>query len=279
MRLSKYQVLIALALGIVATAEATPINIQSVKVVPLVPSATTQEEFATKVFTIYNLSNIKLQGVPFPLPLPPGGLTAAAVAVLKDLLVSASTNQTPPLPVPITPCSINGDQGITGVFFSCEDDGQPSVSGGRGAEIRFETNALFSYDLDSALPKIVDPKLLDSTFNKAFQELPAANFLSPAFATPGDTTGRVVRIHFNQRIAQFGFLVDPGPQLNSINSVGGIQFIVNDQTTPVQRTPVGSLTFVGVQDSAGFTDVTVIPSGANQAWVADQFTYLPLANF
>ena len=68
-------------------------------------------------------------------------------------------------------------------------------------------------------------------------------------------------------------------------SVSGIQFLVNRQTTPIQVLRGGIPTLVGVEDTAGFTDVTLITSGEigstteARAWIADHFAFVPLAAF
>jgi hypothetical protein len=156
----------------------------------------------------------------------------------------------------ITPCPIPGDLNATGI--SCGN-----------AAIRFGANELFTYNTATALPKV------NVRLDNGVRQQSGANVLSPNGAIPGDSSGRVVRIHFNQRMAQFGLMIDPG----LAPSVNGIQFIVNRQTTPVQSLTAGVPQFVGVEDSAGFSDVTIIASGTPRAWIADQFSYVPLAAF
>ena len=156
----------------------------------------------------------------------------------------------------ITPCPIAADLNLTG--FGC----------GNGA-IRFGNNELFTYNTGTLI------KPVSVNLDNGVRQQYGANFLSPNGTFPGDSTGRVVGIHFKQRMAQFGLMIDPG----LAGSVNGIQFIVNRQATPVQPIAAGVPQFVGVEDSAGFTDVTIIASGTPRAWIADQFSYLPLAAF
>jgi hypothetical protein len=97
---------------------------------------------------------------------------------------------------------------------------------------------------------------------------------------------RVVHIRFGQRIAQFGMVFDPfivtnSPDLQEGRVSDGIHFIVNGQTTPVRSfidETRGNIPFVGVEDSHGFTELTIISSG-NGSIIGDQFTIVPLANF
>jgi hypothetical protein len=198
---------------------------------------------ATKVYTFFTFDARKLSKL---------GLTVQQeIDKLTQQLIS-----TDPAVPSITPCPIATDLNVTGV--SC----------GTGA-IRLGTNELFTYNMETLLPPV--PVKLDNGVSEQY----GANFLSPNGTFPGDSTGRVVGIHFKQRMAQFGLMIDPG----LAGSVNGIQFIVNRQATPVQPIAAGVPQFVGVEDSAGFTDVTIIASGTPRAWIADQFSYLPLAAF
>jgi hypothetical protein len=198
----------------------------------------------TKVYTFFTFDAQKLGKLR-----PPLSVQQAKVRLDQQLLADPATSN-------ITACPITGDVNAT------------NVTCGNGA-IQFGGGEFFTYSLATDLPGI--PLRLDNGVREQF----GANFLSPNNPAPGDTTGRVVRIHFNKRMAQFGLMIDPGPG----GSVSGIQFIVNRQTTPVQALTPGIPQFVGVEDSAGFTDVTIIATGTVRAWVADQFSYLPLANF
>jgi hypothetical protein len=236
MRFFKFHVLIALTSWMVSVAVAVAVA------APIaIPSVRVTP--ATKVYTLFTFDAIKLSKLGLSIPQEMQLLTQQLLSA--DLAVAS-----------ITPCQITGDLNVTGV--SC----------GNGA-IQFGTNELYTYNSPTNLPPV------SVVLDNGVRQQAGANFISPNGTIPGDSTGRVVRIHFNQRMAQFGFLVDPGVA----GSVSGIQFIVNSQSTPVQPLTAGVSQFVGVEDSAGFTDVTIIPSGTPRAWVADQFSYLPLANF
>jgi hypothetical protein len=197
----------------------------------------------TKVYTLFTFDAVKLS--------KQGLSIQQAIIDLTQQLVSID----PAIPS-ITPCPIVADLNATGI--SCG-----------GSAIQFGTNEFFTFNSPTNLPKIT-VKLLNGVRNQY-----GANARSPNGLIPGDPTGRVVRIHFNQRVAQFGLMIDPGVA----STVSGVQFLVNHQSTPVQQFTAGVPQFVGVEDSAGFTDVTIIPSGSPRTWVADQFSYLPLANF
>ena len=198
---------------------------------------------ATKVYTLFTFDAVKLSKQGLSIPQAINDLTLQLVSI--DPAVAS-----------ITPCPIAADLNLTGV--SC----------GNGA-IQFGTNEFFTFNSPTNLPKIT-VKLVNGVRNQY-----GANARSPNGLIPGDPTGRVVRIHFNQRMAQFGMMIDPGVA----GTLGGVQFMVNHQTTPVQQLTPGVPQFVGIEDSVGFTDVTIIPSVSPRTWVADQFSYLPLANF
>ena len=239
MRFFKFHVLIALSFWIVSAVDAAPITIPAVRTTP-----------TTKVYTFFTFDA--------------AALSRQGLFVTRELqnLTQQLISNDPAVPS-ITPCEIAGDLNVTGV--SC----------GNGA-IRFGTNELFTYNTANALPAVTNRFPKGTRLVKGIRQQYGANFLSPnpVTGTGGDTTGRVVRIHFNQRMAQFGLMIDPGA-----SSVNGIQFIVNRQATPVQTLTAGVPQFVGVEDSAGFTDVTIIASGTPRAWIADQFSYVPLAAF
>ncbi len=158
----------------------------------------------------------------------------------------------------LTACWVAGDLNVT------------NISCGNGA-MRFGNTELYTYNLETRIPGV--PFLLD----KALGEAQGTNFITPNGTVLGDTTGRVVRIHFNQRVAQFGMLVDGGAATSP--TINGMQFIVNRQTTPIQAITAGAPQFVGVEDSSGFTDVTIIASGTPRSWIADHFAFLPLTAF
>jgi hypothetical protein len=171
----------------------------------------------------------------------------------------------------LTACFVAGDLNIT------------PVNCGNGA-LQFRNADFYTYNIPSNIP--IYP--MSKTLKSLFLETQGANFKSSTTNAvgqiiPGDTSGRVVNIHFKQRVAQFGLLVDAGQ--TAAPSVSGIQFLVNRQITEVQTLTAGVPTFVGVEDTAGFTDVTIISSGEIgsttdvRAWIADHFSFVPLATF
>ncbi|MCX7100015.1 MAG: hypothetical protein NTX38_00595 [Methylobacter sp.] len=211
----------------------------------------------------------------FTIQSPPAGVSALTVQTMLQGELDVSTA----LPK-LTACWVTGDLNVT------------PVNCGNGA-MQFANADLYTYNGASNIPPFnvsnalvvgIDPKK-GTTLKKLTLTSKGANFRVGTVGVPnsGDTTGRVVNIHFNQRVAQFGMLVDSGQALAP--SVSGIQFIVNRQTTLVKPLVAGAATFVGVEDSAGFTDISIIASGDVQsqsgvrAWNADQFAFVPLAKF
>jgi hypothetical protein len=147
------------------------------------------------------------------------------------------------------------------------------INCGNGA-LQFGSTDFYSYNFP-VLTLGLFP--LDKTLRPVILEALGANFISATVGVPGDTVGRVVNVHFNQRVAQFGMLVDAG-QVGA-QSINGLQFIVNRQATPVKALTAGAPVFVGVEDGAGFTDLTIIASGSTRSWVADKFAFVPLSAF
>ena len=181
-----------------------------------------------------------------------GGVTAVATA--KTALTAQLAALTPPL----KPCFTTGDLNAT------------NIRCGTGtSQMQLGISELFGYNLETLLVGV------PFTLDRGVRQLMASNFLSPVLTTPGDGAGRIGRIHFTGRMAQFGMLVDPG--LNA--SLNSIQFIVNGQALPPQPLTAGVVKFVGVEDTHGFTDLTVIAAGVSRAFVADQLAFVPLANF
>ncbi len=111
------------------------------------------------------------------------------------------------------------------------------------------------------------------------------NGRAPVLGQPNEAV-RMIKIRFNQRIAQFGLVVDPfivsdSPDLTEGRVSDGLQFIVNGQATAVRdftQEIRGNIPFVGVEDPHGFTEVTVISTGGGSI-IGDQFTIVPLTNF
>jgi hypothetical protein len=168
------------------------------------------------------------------------------------------TDQLAALDPPLKPC------------FAGRDLNPTSIRCGSGTtQMQLGSSEFFGYDLETLL---IGPPI---TLNRGVRQLWFSNFLAPTILGPGDNVGRIASIHFTGRMAQFGMLVDPGANA----SLSSIQFIVNDHAlSPVALTP-GVVQFVGVEDSQGFTDLTIVGAGITRAFVADQFSIVPLANF
>jgi len=194
------------------------------------------------------------------------GLTVPQVKALLQTELDASLT----LPK-ITACWVTGDLNIS------------AINCGNGA-MQIRNTDMYTYNIPSNIP--VFP--LSKAINPMILKAQGANFLAPTTTATGqiiagDSTGRVVNIHFNKRMAQFGLLIDSG-QAGS-PSTNGIQFVVNRQATPVQKLVGGVPVFVGVEDGAGFTDVTLITSGEvgftseTRSWIADHFSFVLLSAF
>ncbi len=177
-----------------------------------------------------------------------------SVAQEQAILTAQLAALTPPL----KPCFATADLNATNI--RC---------GSGTTQMQLGISEIFGYNLETLLTGV--PVTLD----RGVRQLWFANFLSPNGTIPGDSVGRLARIHFTGRMAQFGMLVDPG--LNA--SLTSIQFIVNGQALPPQPLTAGVVQFVGVEDPQGFTDLTVIAGGVTRAFVADKLAFVPLANF
>ncbi|MCX7084103.1 MAG: hypothetical protein NTY69_01040 [Methylococcales bacterium] len=161
----------------------------------------------------------------------------------------------------LTACWVTGDANRT------------AINCGNGA-MQLETNEAYTYNIGTSIAPYPLPT---KELKAAILESQVSNFISSVLGTAGDLTGRVVNIHFKQRVAQFGMIVDSG-QANA-PSITGLQFVINHQTVPVQSLTGGAPNFVGIEDKAGFTDLTIIASGSSRAWVADQLAFVPLSAF
>jgi hypothetical protein len=191
--------------------------------------------------------------------------TATVQTQLQERLIAAGLST--------TPCLIPGDLNVNNLVC------------GSGA-IRFGAD-FFSFNSITNIPKPNLPFTVadkDSGLDKVSIEF-GVNGRSPAVNQPNETP-RVVHIHFNKRIAQFGMVFDPyivtdtpDPLEGRISD--GIQFVVNGQSTPVRDLTQelrGNIPFVGVEDPHGFTDLTIISTGGGSI-IGDQFTIVPLTNF
>lgn len=205
---------------------------------------------------------------------PPVGVSIPTIQNLLQNNLNASTANTK-----LTACWVSGDSNVT------------PINCGNGA-MQFGNADMYTYNGASNIPGfsvskaplvVSDPK--SETLDQVILSSKGTNFVvgTVGVANSGDVVGRVVNIHFNQRVAQFGMLVDGG-QLDA-PSAKGIQFLVNHQSTSVQSLTNGVPTFVGVEDKAGFTDITIIASGEtgttseSRAWIADQFSFVPMSAF
>ncbi|MFI3184707.1 MAG: hypothetical protein QX198_01865 [Methylococcaceae bacterium] len=207
-------------------------------------------------------------------------LPLGVIASTVQNLLQAELTRSPILPA-LTACWVTGDLNET------------PVNCGNGA-MQFGNADLYTYNGASSIPAFPVSKTAvvgtvpkkSTTLDKLILTSKGANFVvgTIGVANSGDATGRVVNVHFNQRVAQFGMLVDAGQA--AAPSIKGMQFFVNRQTTPVTTLSGDVPVFVGVEDSAGFTDITIIASGEvgnptteTRSWIADQFSFLPLAAF
>ncbi len=191
--------------------------------------------------------------------------TAAIQSQLQALLIAAGLDT--------TPCLIPGDLNVNNMVC------------GNG-EIRFGAD-FFSFNSITNIPKPTLPFTAadkDSGLDSVSLEF-GVNGRAPALGQPNEAP-RVIQLRFNKRIAQFGLVFDPFIVTNTTDLTegrvsDGIQFIVNGQATPVRdftQELRGNIPFVGVEDSHGFTEVTIISSGGGSI-IGDQFTIVPLANF
>lgn len=168
------------------------------------------------------------------------------------------TGQLAALTPPLKPCFASGDLNPT------------SIRCGTGTtQMQLGISEIFGYSLETLLQPA--PIALD----RGVKQLWFSNFLSPNGTMPGDSVGRNARIHFTGRMAQFGMLVDPGV----FTSLSSIQFIVNGKALAPTPLTAGVVQFVGVEDTQGFTDLTIIAAGVTRSFVADQLAFVPLANF
>jgi hypothetical protein len=191
--------------------------------------------------------------------------TATILTQLQARLVAAGLST--------TPCLIPADQNAN------------NMACGSGA-IRFGTD-FFSFNSITNIPK---PNLpftaadADTGLDNVSLEF-GVNGRVPLINQPNEVP-RVVHVRFNKRIAQFGMAFDPYIVTDSTDLLegrvsDGVQFIVNGQATPVRdftQETRGNIPFVGVEDTHGFTELTIISTGGGSI-IGDQFTIVPLANF
>ena len=216
---------------------------------PLLCSAVAQSAMATpKTISVVQNTAIKYSFFMVDTAKLPTGLLEQQAQ--NNLIAQLSTDG-------VTPCWVRGDLNSTGI--SCGD-------------IRFGNGELYTYNLETNMPPITT-----QVIEKYYRHATGVNFLVSTTGL-GDQFGRIVHIHFNQRMAQFGMYVDAGQVLAP--NITGVQFVVNRETTPIQPVPAGpGGAFVGIEDPHGFTDIDVIPVGVTRAFGADQFSVVPMINF
>lgn len=154
-----------------------------------------------------------------------------------------------------------------------------------GGQMQLGINELFSYSLETLLKPELLAKNANNNNLKGVTQQYVANFIAPnplVPTAPFDTQGRVARIHFTARMAQFGFQLDPGV----FGTLNTIQFIVNGQALPPQTIAPNGVQFVGVEDPHGFTDLSIVGGGgaaqgskAAQSFVSTRLAFLPLTKF
>jgi hypothetical protein len=155
--------------------------------------------------------------------------------------------------------------GISPCLVSTDINGTP-INCGAGL-VSFGANQVFSYITPINLSK------LNVNFNKGVKQVFGANFLSPKGLIPGDSSGRVVHVHFNQSVTEFAMNIDSGQA--DTPSIEKIQFVmgaVGNQVALTHPLIPGIGQWVGVQAPNGIQDLDVIPVGSTEAYTFDQFT-------
>lgn len=225
------------------------------------------------LLAVLGLTGIPALAAPSAITQASAGVTNYSFFVLKakklrDMTVARGTaNLAAALqPYGVTPCVVESD---TNASIACGAPSSPTFMLPLPGEF-------FTYDLAfnfHDLPPIDDRQVFnkDSAYNQVY----AVNFKSPVGTTPGDTSGRVpIHVRFAVPVSEFSMRVDSGNPLAPAS--GAIQFEVNGVAIEPQPLAVGAPTFVGVQDPAGFTEVTIIPvGGQSQAFIGDSFSFLP----
>ena len=154
--------------------------------------------------------------------------------------------------------------GISPCLVSTDINGTP-INCGAGL-VSFGTNQVFSYITPINLSK------LNINFNKGVKQVFGANFHSPKGLIPGDASGRVVHVHFNQSVTEFAMNIDSGQA--DTPSIEKIQFVMGAVGSQVALThPLipGIGQWVGVQAPNGIQDLDVIPEGGTAAFTFDHF--------
>lgn len=233
------------------------------------------------ILTLYAGLSLPVQAVPVMVPALRSTANTYSIFFINPKQLSgntsvaqaqiALTNQLAALTPPLKSCFTDID--FNGTNIRC---------GTGNAQMQLGISEFFGYNRETLLQG-----LPSNTLDKSVHKVWASNFLTPPITQPPTPTenGRVARIHFTGRMAQFGMLVDPGragaPQLNTVllGSLNTIQFIVNGQALPPKPITAGVVQFIGVEDTHGFTDITVIAAGVTRAFVADKLAFVPLANF
>ena len=155
--------------------------------------------------------------------------------------------------------------GISPCLVSTDINGTP-INCGAGL-VSFGDNQLFSYITPINLSK------LNINFNKGVKQVFGANFHSPKGLIPGDASGRVVHVHFNQSVTEFAMNIDSGQA--DTPSIEKIQFVMGAVGSQVALThPLipGISQWVGVQAPNGIQDLDVTAVGSASAYTFDQFT-------
>ena len=77
-------------------------------------------------------------------------------------------------------------------------------------------------------------------------------------------------------VTEFSFLADGGQAIAPASTA--IQFIVNGVALDPQPITPGTPIRVGVSDPAGFAEVSIVAHGGQtQAFIASEFTFLPMS--
>ena len=190
---------------------------------------------------------------------PAGGTTYGLFFINNKKIVSLASQELATLTSQvnaygISPCLVSTD--INGTPINC----------GAGL-VSFGTNQLFSYITPINLSK------LNINFNKGVKQVFGANFHSPKGLIPGDASGRVVHVHFNQSVTEFAMNIDSGQA--DTPSIEKIQFVMGAVGSQVALThPLipGISQWVGVQAPNGIQDLDVTAVGSASAYTFDLFT-------
>jgi len=134
--------------------------------------------------------------------------------------------------------------------------------------VKFGTNQLFS---NTTAPHQTTVGL---RLPRGVKTVYGTNYLSATAGgtIPGDTTGRLVDVHFNVPVTEFAMEFDPGAAPSKVNpsptsTIDAIDFYSGVAPNKVKLGSYnlvrGVTQWVGVQDPNGITDLTIVPLGGD----------------